>query len=154
MSCKQFRDPLRTRTLRLITNEVGLQTAQNEEGSVRVQCAAQCAEVGAQPANEIAAADHRSAHDIAGAGSILRQTMHEHIDIVLTVLMEARERVIHDGESARGAREPGERGDVRNLGNRIRGTLEEYEPRWNGGEGALDARDVLDRQHRMSDPKP
>src|SRR6185312_10522998 len=116
---------------------------------MRIERPAEHAEVRPQRADELASPYHRTTHHIAGSGSVLGQAVDEHVDLVLTMLVQPREGVVHHHESACALGEPGDRRDVRDLGHRVGRALEPHEPGRMRCEGALDSRKVLDRQHGM-----
>src|SRR5262249_14964272 len=67
MGCKMLGYPHRALTLCLVANKVGLESAQDEERRMRVECSSQDSEVGTQSADEIAATDDRASHHISRA---------------------------------------------------------------------------------------
>ncbi len=143
--------PLRAGALRLIADEVRLQAAQDQEGGVRIEVAAEGAEIGPQAADEIAAADDGPAHDVPGSRGILGQAVDVHVDVEFAVLVKPGKRVVHEGQRVGGFRQAREGGDVGDLRERIRGTLEEHQARGRRGENALYRIDVLDGKHRVPD---
>src|SRR6185437_1652102 len=118
---------------------------------MRIERPAEHAEVRPQRADELASPYHRTTHHIAGSGSVLGQAVDEHVDLVLTMLVQSREGVVHRHESTGALGEPGDRRDVRDLGHRIGRTLEPHEPGRMSCQGALDSGQVLDRQHGVRD---
>ena len=103
---------------------------------------------------ELRPRDDGPAHDVAVARGVLGQAVHEHVHAVLPVVVEARESVVHHGQRARRMRRARDARDVGNARDRVGRRLEVHEARLALGERALDARVVLDREHRVRDAEP
>jgi hypothetical protein len=98
--------------------------------------------------------DDRAAHDVAVAVRELGQAVNEHVDVVLPVVVEAGERVVHDRQRACGPGSARQPGDVGDLQDRIRRALEQHQPGGLRRQHALDAGVVLDREQRVRDAVP
>ena len=62
-------------------------------------------------------------------GGVLGQAVQEDIDVVAAVVVKAGKGVVHHGQSSCRARVQGQMLDVRDLGDGIRGTLEDHQTR-------------------------
>ena len=116
---------------------------------MRVERAAQGAEIGAHVADQLGARDDGPAHDVAGAGGVLGQAVNEHVHVVVAVLVKPGKGVVHDGERARRPGEARERADVGDLGDRVGRALEEHQARGLRRECAFHAREILDGKHAV-----
>ena len=116
---------------------------------MRVERAAQGAEIGAHGADQLGARDDGPAHDVAGARGVLGEAVNEHVHVVVAVLVKPGEGVVHDGERARRPGEARERADVGDLGDRVGRALEEHQARGLRRECAFHAREILDGKHAV-----
>ena len=90
--------------------------------------------------------DDRPAHHVAVPGGVLGQAVQKDVDVEASVVVKARERIVHDGESTRAARMQGQMLDVRDLGDGIGRAFEQHQPGLGPVQHALDACAVFDRQ--------
>ena len=98
-------------------------------------------------------ADHDAAHGVAVAVRVLRQAVHEVVDLVAAVVVQAGERVVEHGDDVVPLRERRDRREVGHLQHRIRRRLEQHELRVVLRERLLDAGQVVHAQHRELDPE-
>jgi hypothetical protein len=87
------------------------------------------------------------------SAGVLGQAVEEQVDVVLPMVVEACEGVVHHGKRPRSPRGRADPLDVRDLVDRVGRALEQDQPRRPPGEDALDAFVVLDRQQRVLDPE-
>ena len=90
---------------------------------------------------------------VARTGGVLGEAVQEQVHLVLAVLMEAGEGIVHHRQSARRMRQARKGGHVGDLGDRIGGAFEKTRRVGSGRQRALHALQVLDRQHRVLTPK-
>src|SRR6185312_16668471 len=100
-----------------------LDASEDEIRGVRVERSAQHAEICAQGPNQLTRSHYRATEYVTRPRSVLGQAVNEHVDVVLTVLMQPGESIVHDHESAGRFGEPRDRRDVGDLGHGIGRTL-------------------------------
>ncbi len=116
---------------------------------MRIQRAAQHPEFTAHSPNQLRAGNHCPTHDVSHSRGVLGQAVDEHVDVVLAVLMEPREGVVHYRERTRRLGKAGQCANVRDLGDGVGRALEEHHARGGRRERSLDRLEILDREHRM-----
>ncbi len=100
MGAQKRCDTQRGGTLCLPAQEIGLQAALDQECGMRIERGAENPGTGAHPLDELAACEHRPAHDVAVARCVLRQAVNEEIHGVAAVVVQPCQRVVEQGQRA------------------------------------------------------
>ena len=87
------------------------------------------------------------------AARVLREAVHEVVDLEATVVVQARERVVEHRDDVVLLRERDDLLEVRHLEHRVRRRLEQHELRARVGELARDGVVIVHAQHRGLDPE-
>ena len=77
---------------------------------------------------ELPAADDRAAEHIAVTGGVLRQAVHEQVDVELTMVVKACECIVEQSERAMRASRCSDARDIGNLEDGVAGRLEDDDP--------------------------
>ena len=120
-----------------------------QESRMRIKRGADHDCVAPDQPDQLVAGDDRTTHDVAVPGGIFRQAVDEDVDAVLAVVVKTREGIVDHGQRAVRMRGTRNAPDVGDPGHRIGRALEPDQPGRPLGKHALDARIILDRQHRV-----
>jgi hypothetical protein len=83
---------------------------------------------------------------IAVSGGVLGEAVQKDVDVEASVVVKARKRIVHHGETTAAPRMARQVLDVRDLGHRVRRAFEQDQPCFGLVEDTLDACVILDRQ--------